>query len=608
MPPDAPQAPKVFISYAHESDALRAAVKALADWLVKRGCTVFTDHRYIDRPPPEGWQAWMLGCINQADTVLVVCSPKLKERFENTAAPEAGLGATYEGAIITQQIFNNAMRNDKFYPVLPDEGHVSHIPTTLMSWWNGNRFASGYEGIGRMVCAEGGLQAMEATSPSKDSLEGTPVPLIEIGQQRLANRLLGKAASAQFLDALMSEFVEEFYPALAPVTAAAMVQRFMESTGDEIQKLFYVVRRALQSVPAQGQLAERRHVEEVAAALYFLAACRLVVQAQHAAKPGNERYVLHVPTDDQVICAVIATALFGGELHLVPSDDPKRPLPRDTFTVKPPAGGEQIEIDFERAVYFVVFAGNRNETEGTLDAGPLSPEQRTELAARFRTITKVRRGSLTLVVHGIKQADAVHGFADRYRVPVMIPATEATTTLLGMDADTLRAEIREFWSELHAFQRSEPNIQSDPLTRPQNGAQHMSSPSLNVQVSGGNPNISISTGERSAAQSGTGNTASVTHNQGTDLAALVPLLQELMQAIGELPSPKARAEFTPHVEAAQAEAANKEKPDASLIKKAIDAIKLAAGALEGGAKIVTLCNKAYQFLAPFLGLPPSPLP
>jgi hypothetical protein len=51
--------------------------------------------------------------------VLVVCTPKLKGRYEKTAAPDAGRGATYEGAIVTQRIYDDAMRNTKFFPILP---------------------------------------------------------------------------------------------------------------------------------------------------------------------------------------------------------------------------------------------------------------------------------------------------------------------------------------------------------------------------------------------------------------------------------------------------------------------------------------------------------
>ena len=71
----------------------------------------------------------------------------------------------------------------------------------------------------------------------------------------------------------------------------------------------------------------------------------------------------------------------------------------------------------------------------------------------MRTITKVRRASLALVVHGLTRAEGIQGFAATHEVPVMLPATEATTALLGMDAGTLLAEIREFWAELQVLPR-----------------------------------------------------------------------------------------------------------------------------------------------------------
>ena len=109
--------PTVFISYAHESDALRASVKALAVWLSDRGCSVLTDHPYVHRPPERGWQTWMHDCLRKADVVLVVCTPKLKARYEKNEEPGTGFGATYEGAVVTQHIYDAAMRNTKFFPV-----------------------------------------------------------------------------------------------------------------------------------------------------------------------------------------------------------------------------------------------------------------------------------------------------------------------------------------------------------------------------------------------------------------------------------------------------------------------------------------------------------
>jgi hypothetical protein len=129
-------------------------VKALADWLGHKGCNVLTDHAYQYRPPDVGWQAWMLGCIEKAETVLVVCTPKLKLRYEKNAPVDTGRGATYEGAIVTQHLYDNAMRNTKFFPILPEDGREDDIPRTLKSWWNGHRFPSGNDGIRRMIFAE----------------------------------------------------------------------------------------------------------------------------------------------------------------------------------------------------------------------------------------------------------------------------------------------------------------------------------------------------------------------------------------------------------------------------------------------------------------------
>ncbi|MGH8574933.1 MAG: hypothetical protein ACREX8_20550 [Gammaproteobacteria bacterium] len=134
MIPDSAPSPRVFISYAHESGALRVSVAALAEWLGGRDCRVLTDHPFVDRPPPEGWLVWMLVCIEQAETALVMRAPKLKARYEKTAAPDAGRGATYEGAIVTQRIYD---------AVLPDGGSEGDIPITLTPWWNGHRFPGG---------------------------------------------------------------------------------------------------------------------------------------------------------------------------------------------------------------------------------------------------------------------------------------------------------------------------------------------------------------------------------------------------------------------------------------------------------------------------------
>lgn len=90
------------------------------------------------------------------------------------------------------------------------------------------------------------------------------------------------------------------------------------------------------------------------------------------------------------------------------------------------------------------------------------------------------------------------------------------------------------------------------------------------------------------------------------MAALISLLQELAQEIGNLTSAGKCEGLIAHIELAQHEASKKD-PDPGRIKRALDAIKSGAEGIEQGSKIIALCKKAYNVLAPLLGLPPSPL-
>ena len=122
-------------------------------------------------------------------------------------------------------------------------------------------------------------------------------------------------------------------------------------------------------------------------------------------------------------------------------------------------------------------------------------------------------------------------------------------------------------------------------------------------------NGAVSTGSRSAAQAGVGHTAHVEHRQGADLSDLMPLLRELAQEIERLPPIEKRDELAAHVELAQHEVGKTDRPrDAGRIKRALDVVKAGADGLENSGKIMILCNKAYNVIAPLLGLPPSPVP
>ncbi|MES2942596.1 MAG: toll/interleukin-1 receptor domain-containing protein, partial [Pseudomonadota bacterium] len=141
----------VFVSYAHESVAFGAQVEQLCVWLRSQGISLECDFDHADRPPPKGWTTWMQHGIEDASVVLVVASPKYKARFEKRAAPDSGRGVAWEGAIITQDLYDAALCNHKFYPIRPDGGSPDDVPKALRPWDNKHLFPSGQEGILKLI-------------------------------------------------------------------------------------------------------------------------------------------------------------------------------------------------------------------------------------------------------------------------------------------------------------------------------------------------------------------------------------------------------------------------------------------------------------------------
>ena len=66
-------APRVFLSYSHDSAEHAARVLALADALCDGGLDVILD-RYVHPAPDEGWPLWMERNLDAADFVLMVCT------------------------------------------------------------------------------------------------------------------------------------------------------------------------------------------------------------------------------------------------------------------------------------------------------------------------------------------------------------------------------------------------------------------------------------------------------------------------------------------------------------------------------------------------------
>src|SRR5512134_2202755 len=152
-PPMTGTAPKVVISYSHDTVAHQARLLDLADRLRADGIDAEID-QYNDSPA-EGWPHWCERQIEAADFVLMVCTETYHRRVRGEEAPGKGLGVVWEAAIIRQLLYDVGAVSEKFVPVLFTDGSPEHIPTPVGGW---SRYVvdseDGYEGLYRRLSGQ----------------------------------------------------------------------------------------------------------------------------------------------------------------------------------------------------------------------------------------------------------------------------------------------------------------------------------------------------------------------------------------------------------------------------------------------------------------------
>lgn len=122
--------PKIFVSYTWEGVNHNDKAVGLANSLRHQGLETMID-AYISGSPAGGWPIWMLNQVKNSDYVLVACTDAYRRRCERDEKPGTGKGAKWEGAIITQSIYENDSNNEKFIPVVFKAEDLGHIPLML---------------------------------------------------------------------------------------------------------------------------------------------------------------------------------------------------------------------------------------------------------------------------------------------------------------------------------------------------------------------------------------------------------------------------------------------------------------------------------------------
>ena len=123
-------APRVFLSYSHDSDEHADRVLALADALCDRGIDVILD-RYVHPAPAEGWPHWMDRNLDEAKFVLMVCTETYRRRVMDLEEPGKGLGVRWEGSLIDNRLYHDKPSGSRFIPILLPSSEPAHIPNPV---------------------------------------------------------------------------------------------------------------------------------------------------------------------------------------------------------------------------------------------------------------------------------------------------------------------------------------------------------------------------------------------------------------------------------------------------------------------------------------------
>lgn len=122
-------APKVFISYSHDSPEHKDQVLHLANQLRENGIDCNIDQ--YEESPPQGWPRWANDEIEAANFVLIICTELYNQRFRGQEEIGRGKAVTWEGAIVTQYLYEAQGKNTKYIPIVFFSQGLNYIPTVL---------------------------------------------------------------------------------------------------------------------------------------------------------------------------------------------------------------------------------------------------------------------------------------------------------------------------------------------------------------------------------------------------------------------------------------------------------------------------------------------
>jgi tetratricopeptide (TPR) repeat protein len=233
--------PNVFLSYSHDSDAHDARVLALSDRLIGDGLDCILDQ--YEPNPPEGWSAWMDRQLDEADFVLVVCTEGYYRKAKAGMRPTSGRGVKFESVLIVNDLYEAAMWNERFIPVLFEDlpGDLILRPLRGYARYRADE-EKGYEALLRHLTAQPAhprpapgaipnLPPLSGASPPAVEPGGRASPLLDLGRLPIPGpQFVGRKKEMERLDAAWEDGRTHVLTLVAfgGVGKSALVARWMD--------------------------------------------------------------------------------------------------------------------------------------------------------------------------------------------------------------------------------------------------------------------------------------------------------------------------------------------------------------------------------------------
>jgi tetratricopeptide (TPR) repeat protein len=203
--------PRIFISYSHDTAEHKQRVLRLSERLRKDGIETRLD-QYVNGTPAEGWPRWMLNQIDWAEFVLLICTEMYYRRFRGNEEPGKGKGVDWEGAVITQEIYDARSATIKFVPVFfdvadercipePVRGHTFYVLNSEQAYWELYDFLLGQAGVEPGPVGEPQRKPRRRAEPLVFRVSASQPPKIDLTKLPAgAADFLGRGAELQLLD------------------------------------------------------------------------------------------------------------------------------------------------------------------------------------------------------------------------------------------------------------------------------------------------------------------------------------------------------------------------------------------------------------------------